>query len=140
MKTKQCPSCKRTLDRQRDFYRIETPKITRTSSYCRRCSSDKVMERWRARRLRNMEKVVAHLQSNACVDCGEEDWRVLEFDHREPCLKVDAITNLVNRVPWNRVKAEMEKCEIRCANCHRRKTQVDFGHYAYLNLPTGVLH
>jgi hypothetical protein len=28
---------------------------------------------------------------------------------------------------WARVRAEIEKCDVRCVNCHRRKTARDFG-------------
>jgi hypothetical protein len=33
-------------------------------------------------------------------------------------------------LPLGRIVAEMEKCDIRCANCHRRKTYAQLGHKA----------
>ena len=57
-----------------------------------------------------------------CVDCGESNIVVLEFDHVNG-EKVDNIANMVHRPhSINAIKKEMRKCEIRCANCHRKKT------------------
>lgn len=66
-----------------------------------------------------------YLQSHPCVDCGENDIIVLEFDHIVD-NKRDAISNL-RRSSLKAVKEELKKCEVRCANCHRRKTAKQFG-------------
>ena len=69
------------------------------------------------------EWLLAFLLENPCVDCGEADPIVLEFDHRPG---VDKAFNLGVAVQRNyslaRVKAEVAKCDVRCANCHRRVT------------------
>lgn len=66
----------------------------------------------------------AHLLNNPCVDCGETDTIVLEFDHvgEEGTKKfnISDATRLGYGMP--KLKAEMAKCEVRCANCHRKKT------------------
>ena len=55
-----------------------------------------------------------------CTDCGETDPVVLEFDHlRDKVFNIGK--GLVNR-SWESVLAEIEKCEIVCANCHRHRT------------------
>ena len=57
-----------------------------------------------------------------CVDCGELNPVVLDFDH--VCgVKVRNIADMVHR-PFsiNSIKAEIRKCDVRCANCHRKKT------------------
>ena len=79
-------------------------------------------------RIRNQRLVVGYLSKNPCVDCGEADPIVLEFDHVRG-KKHGAISNLIYNVSPRRVLAEMKKCEVRCANCHRRKTAKDFGWY-----------
>lgn len=63
----------------------------------------------------------AHLASECCVDCGERDVLVLDFDHR--VAKQANVADLIsNGAPWEAISAEMAKCEVRCANCHRRQT------------------
>ena len=75
---------------------------------------------WRAEMQRNL---AAYLAEHHCVDCGESDIRVLDFDHNPGTDKKAEIAKLVNQgVGWARVQAEIAKCRVRCANCHRRKT------------------
>lgn len=66
-------------------------------------------------------QLVQYLSSHPCVDCGERDPVVLEFDHIVE--KIDDIATLVSRgFSWRSISQEIEKCEVRCANCHRRVT------------------
>lgn len=61
----------------------------------------------------------SYLLEHPCVDCGIADIRVLEFDHLQDkkhviaLMQVSGIDSLI---------AEISKCDIRCANCHRIKT------------------
>lgn len=58
-----------------------------------------------------------------CVDCGEADPIVLEFDHRDRATKSFAVcTYACNSKSNETLLAEIAKCDVRCANCHRRKT------------------
>jgi hypothetical protein len=67
-------------------------------------------------------RVLDYLLGHPCVDCDEGDPVVLEFDHVVGD-KVDNIADLIRKaVSVERLDREMEKCEIRCANCHRRRT------------------
>ncbi|MBI3888359.1 hypothetical protein HY311_01045 [Candidatus Nomurabacteria bacterium] len=68
-----------------------------------------------------------YLQENPCVDCGESDITVLEFDHKGKIPKFKAVSSLMrSRYSLIRIKEEINKCDVRCANCHRRKTAKDF--------------
>ncbi|MBU1031971.1 hypothetical protein KKE03_03565 [Patescibacteria group bacterium] len=66
-----------------------------------------------------------HLNSHPCVDCKEKDPIVLEFDHISD--KIAHISTMYRNYTLGKVKLEIEKCQIRCANCHRRKTAKERG-------------
>jgi len=73
----------------------------------------------RSRELRR-EYIINIKKQGQCVDCGNKDYRVLEFDHVGDNVKLANISNLVSR-GWSlkRIDLEIAKCELRCANCHR---------------------
>jgi len=73
--------------------------------------------------------VVAYLLEHPCVDCGEIDLKVLEFDHRDPASKAHNISRMVsNGLSLASIEREVAKCDVRCCNCHRRRT-LDEGHH-----------
>lgn len=78
-------------------------------------------------RAENRVLLPAYLVSHPCVDCGEADPVVLDFDHRDPSLKRCEVGRLASRKPWADVLVEIAKCEVRCANCHRKRTAQQFG-------------
>lgn len=91
-------------------------------SYCRGCNK----EISRNRQVRQWGILRAHvwsyLASHPCVDCGEVDPVVLEFDHVRG-EKIEGIGKMISQaVTLAKLEAEIAKCEVRCANCHRRRT------------------
>lgn len=80
----------------------------------------------------NRRRLAAHLLENPCVDCGETDLRVLDLDHRDPATKRAEVSRLVFRAQWSRVAAEIALCDVRCANCHRRRTAQQLGWWSAL--------
>lgn len=69
-----------------------------------------------------MRLLYEYLCEHPCVDCGERDPVVLELDHVRGD-KRDNIANLIRSGrSWEPIRAEIAKCEVRCANCHRRAT------------------
>lgn len=62
-----------------------------------------------------------YLLAHPCVDCGESDPIVLEFDHIRGEKDRDIAYMILTNCPLGRIKAEIAKCEVRCANCHRRR-------------------
>lgn len=63
--------------------------------------------------------MLKHLATHPCVDCGESDVRVLDFDHR--ANKESDISRLVGKGRVAGIVREINKCDVRCANCHRRR-------------------
>lgn len=69
-----------------------------------------------------------YLEDHPCVDCGEANIDLLDFDHlRDKHANVSTLTHVA--VSWEVLKREIDKCEVRCANCHRRKTARAIGGY-----------
>jgi len=75
-----------------------------------------------------------YLLQHPCVDCGESDPVVLDFDHIDASSKSENICRIVTSGrSLKTLTQEIEKCEIRCSNCHRRRTASQFGYYAYVS-------
>lgn len=69
--------------------------------------------------------LVEFLRTRPCIDCGESDPIVLEFDHVGQ--KEFTIAAGIRRRTWQAVLDEIAKCEVVCANCHRRRTALRAG-------------
>ena len=81
-------------------------------------------------RARNAAYVRSLLVHGGCVDCGERDPLVLDFDHVG--YKTSNVSRLVTRgSSLSRLQAEIGQCEIRCANCHRRQTAERGMHFRF---------
>jgi hypothetical protein len=68
---------------------------------------------------RNRKYVDDYLKNHSCVDCGNSDVRVLEFDHVRGNKETNVSNVIRNGWKLERLISEIEKCEIRCCNCHR---------------------
>jgi hypothetical protein len=67
------------------------------------------------------EWVLSYLALHPCVDCGETDPRCLDFDHVREQKRCD-ISRMLGNYGWETIAKEIGKCEVRCANCHRKRT------------------
>ncbi len=84
----------------------------------------------KARRIQLNKERIARLQkaitdtkmASGCLDCGyRQHPEALDFDHKGD--KIDNVSNMFRLgVSWSRLLAEMSKCDIVCANCHRVRT------------------
>lgn len=87
-------------------------------------------ERRKAIKSALITNIFAYLEDHPCVDCGNDDPRVLEFDHLPGYQKVAEIGEMIqNSWSWHKVLEEIQKCEVRCANCHRIITSLRGMHY-----------
>lgn len=88
---------------------------------------DKLYEAQKKHRIKVRASLFEFLSTKKCVDCGESDPITLEFDHREQNQKFKAVSKMLSgHYSWSSLLKEIEKCDIRCANCHRRKTYNQF--------------
>ncbi len=71
----------------------------------------------------NRARALEYLLTHPCVDCGERDPVVLDFDHVHGDKIADVSVMISNGWPWRKVEAEIAKCDVRCANDHRRVTK-----------------
>jgi len=73
----------------------------------------------KSQRRKAKEYIDAVKSISECIDCGESNPLVLDFDHVRG-KKIMCISNMVrNSCSIETIQKEMAKCEIRCSNCHR---------------------
>ena|SRR5712691_7395370 len=102
-------------------------------AYMRRWYSDPANAAIQKRRVRANQAVrhieivrrITEIKSQPCTDCGGSfDPVCMDFDHLDGNDKVPGgIARLVaNAYGWEAIMAEIAKCELVCANCHRLRT------------------
>ena len=72
---------------------------------------------------RNKQFVENYLKLHSCVDCGNSDIRVLDFDHIKGEKFYDVSHLVTKAYKLDKIINEINKCEVRCANCHRIVTK-----------------
>lgn len=98
---------------------------------CDRANRRRNASRWNAenpkhavevRRARlETRKAYVTSQKIACLSCGETDPDCLDFHHRDPGSKAMTVSQAMRGPSFARLKAEIEKCDVICANCHRKQ-------------------
>jgi len=101
----------------------ENPRV-KGHTYCKGCKKEGQRNIRRSRR----RFIFEYLGKNPCVDCGENNPILLDFDHIR-----DKIRPVSVMVSWGcgikKIEKEIEKCEVRCVKCHRFKTAEEQGWY-----------
>lgn len=98
---------------------------------CRQCASEynaaryaAQPERFRAAERARRQRIVGIVNDRKavpCTDCGVSyPSYVMDFDHLGD--KVRGISYMARHYSVEKVLAEIEKCEVVCANCHRERT------------------
>jgi hypothetical protein len=143
--TKICTRCKT----QKELHLFSARKLSKDgrASWCRACYKVNWDKRYYENhehyrnshnssrnkiREDNARKVFEYLSKHPCVNCGESDPIVLEFDHRDKNDKIENIANLVLNSSWTRIEKEIAKCDVLCANCHRRKSAKQFNYKRFI--------
>lgn len=134
MANKTCTKCGKPKPETKFAFRNKAKGIR--SSSCKDCHTEYLREHYQhnkemyiknarkqndKRIANNMTKLMEYLSKHPCVDCGEDDPIVLEFDHVRG-NKSEPVSVMVHSKSWQKVQKEIKKCDVRCANCHKRKT------------------
>lgn len=75
------------------------------------------------------DRLLEYFQKNHCVDCGNSDPRVLEFDHVRGKKSANIASMITYKKSWDEILDEISKCDVRCSNCHRIVTSERSGSY-----------
>lgn len=136
IETKICTKC--LDDLPLDSFGFRNKDKTKLQTNCKKCKQKYVethyiknkqdyIKRSIKRRLKVKDElrcfIITYLKKNPCITCGEGDIRVLEFDHRVSSEKRGDISRMIaNGVSLKTLINEIYKCDVLCANCHRKKT------------------
>ena len=77
---------------------------------------------YQMRKERNRAYLRSFLLEHPCEGCGERDPSVLEFDHLDRQAKLKTVSDMALSASIAKLMAEVAKCRVLCANCHRRHT------------------
>ena len=132
---KSCSKCGE--EKHVDEFNVNRAKADGLQSFCRECGKkgSKVYYLNNSPRMRRQigeanqrriqkaqEFVVSFLLSHPCIDCGEDDVIVLEFDHVRGEKSNNVSQMVCEGYGVDSIAEEIAKCDVRCANCHRRRT------------------
>lgn len=134
-----CSACKQEKNLE-DFHLKN--KLTGKRQYmCKLCRADYIRSHYEANKAKykaqtrvsneakkkfHQDLIIEYLREHPCVDCGNSDIEVLQFDHRDQDTKISEISRL-RTGSTKRLLREMDKCDIRCANCHMKRTRRQLG-------------
>jgi len=113
---KLCKYCNKYYPESDFGVALSTPKKIYKRLKCRFCYSDtKNLLRDKQRKWLDDYK-----KDHKCSQCGIDDYRVLEFHHTDVNDKEFNIAYaFFNHYGLERIKEEVKKCKVVCANCHR---------------------
>ena len=130
---KRCPKCERTLPL--DDFAGNVARRDGKQLYCRPCQRAYVRahyetnvgyylakaRRSNAKRVQIFRQAIRMAKDVPCADCGERygPW-MMDFDHVRGTKRFDV--GRANSKSMAAILAEIAKCEVVCANCHRQRT------------------
>lgn len=139
---KTCTKCnKKKIPEE---FRKRSKNYDGLSCWCNECFREYERNKWKSskdrresnktknkeRILRNRQFIFDWLKRYPCETCGEKDPIVLQFDHINKNEKSHNISEMIHAgFSIEKIKEEVQKCQVLCANCHARRTAKQFGWY-----------
>ena len=138
MHTKECSVCNKVKPYS-EFYQRRTYRAGEYYEQCKQCFKERGRTYYHKNHQRQLELALLRkkkyreqrklwlekLKDRPCADCGVKyPPYVMDFDHRDAEIKVASISwlTLHNTSNLEKIKLEMEKCDLVCSNCHRIRT------------------
>lgn len=104
-------------------------------NYCKPCNYQRYSPGIKVRRDMLLSKLQAIKLERGCADCGYNEYAAaLDFDHLPGSVKKYRPSTMPAGTSWANIAAEIAKCEVVCANCHRVRT------FKRLRAKTGEQH
>jgi hypothetical protein len=144
METKKCNKCQEDKELDEFYWRNKT--LGQKHNICKVCSESnrkskehyqkykneyivRVKKRKAELVAKNRVCMLEYLKTHHCVDCGESNPIMMEFNHLKPEEKVYNISQMMSDFSWDKILSEIEKCEVVCANHHKVRTAIQQGWY-----------
>lgn len=149
MKTTSCSHCGISKDESEFPFRDSEAK--KRHHRCSECKAKYWKKYYRKNRKRLIKKDIERVgnrrawlrakvneaKNKPCADCGKKFIPyAMDFAHKDQKKKIASIKSLVDRLySWERISAEIKKCDLLCATCHRIRT-FNGKHFLYPKIPT----
>jgi hypothetical protein len=126
---KRCPKCgeEKPLDAFHRWSKRDGRQV-----WCKACRKEYDKAYFHANKHRRWPRAGIHaeflqwyhaLKAKPCVDCGGTFPPVaMHWDHRPGTVKLSDVADLARKHARRKVLAEIEKCDLVCANCHAART------------------
>jgi len=116
MESKVCNKC----DEKKELSEFYTRgKSKKPQSMCKNCFNLYCVHRWKQRKI---DAII--YKGSECVDCRikypEEPYVVFDFHHLNPEIK-DVDWTKLRLMSKDKIKQELDKCDLLCSNCHRKR-------------------
>lgn len=128
---KKCSTCRQA--KPCDAFATDRRAKDGKQARCRQCHNEanqrsrkgnrEYLDRLSAQRAESRTRLAQIKLERGCADCGyQEHAAALDFDHRPGEVKLFDVASGPARRGWGAIEAEVAKCDVVCANCHRIRT------------------
>lgn len=103
-------------------YKDANVRKQKAAEYSRKyyeANKDKVKALTKANRRKGQDKWVEFKATLKCAECNFSHPAALDFHHTDPSQKENLVSTLVGDGCYAAAYAEVKKCIVLCANCHR---------------------
>lgn len=117
METKVCSIC--NLEKNKNEFYSRSQRKNKPYDRCKKCFSKYCSERWIEKKIESIK-----YKGSSCFDCGisfpDEPYVIFDFHHIDPNQKEFVWAKLKLKSD-EKIRKELDKCELLCSNCHRKR-------------------